>query len=87
TTGERRPNVYRKPFYCHTHRMISTLLERARNEGEIGNIDVNYAAYALLAPFVIDLYLHQRQVLHVSTEQMANGMRQLLFEGLRLKNL
>jgi AcrR family transcriptional regulator len=84
-TGEHRLDIYQNAFYCRLRQAISTLLERARNEGEIGNIDVDYTAYVLLAPLVIDLYLHQRQVLHVPTEQMASGLRQLLFEGLRSK--
>jgi AcrR family transcriptional regulator len=74
-TGTRRMEVYRNPFYSWVHQTIIALLQKAIQQGEAHISDVEYSAYLLFAPLVIDQYLYQRSVLGFSPDRIANGIQ------------
>lgn len=81
--GERRPEMYRSPFYRWLKETVAVLLDRAVEEREIPPLDVEYAADAILAPLNIDLYLFQRHEHGMSTERITQSLSRLVVDGLR----
>lgn len=85
--GARRPEVYRNPFYRQLKEMVTEILGRGIESGEIPeNIDVEYLSDAILAPLNIDLYLFQRRELGMEPERITSSLKNLLLNGLRGKN-
>lgn len=83
--GSRRGEGYRSPFYTWLRETALTLIRQAIAEGEAATLDADATVDALLAPFAIDVYLYQRQTLGLTQEQIVSAMRQLLFDGLRVR--
>ncbi len=74
---------YHSPFYRWLHHMIGTLLERAAAAGECDDLDVPYAADAIMAAISPLLYRHQRRDLGFPPERIMQGLRRLYVDGLR----
>jgi AcrR family transcriptional regulator len=85
-TGQRRTSAYHNPFYRWLRQRVVTLLEEAIEQKELGLLDVEYSADAILAPCAIDLYLYQRYELHFTPQRIVSGLEYLIFQGLRLSN-
>ena len=81
--GERRPEMYRSPFYRWLKETVAVLLGRAIERGEIPPLDVEYVADAILAPLNIDLYLFQRHGRGMSTERINQSLSRFVLDGLR----
>lgn len=80
--GPRRRELYSNPFYSWIRTTNLGLLRRAIDQGEAAPIDAEIAIDIVLAPFAIDLYMHQREVLGYSSAQIIATARQLLLHGL-----
>lgn len=83
-SGGRRIKPFRGPFYIWQHEHITTLLNEAIAQGEIGPLDVAFAADAILAATAPPLYNYQRKELGFSNERIIIGLRRLFVEGLRV---
>lgn len=67
-------------FYDWIRQTIILLLKQARAQNEQIVLDEEYFAYMLLAPFVIDLYLHLRYQLNFTPERIIQSTKQILFD-------
>ncbi len=83
-SGERRTKPFRGPFYLWQHERIMALLEEAIAQREIAQLDVAFAADAILAAVSPLLYNYQRRKLDFSNERIIVGLRRLFVEGLRV---
>ena len=84
--GERRMEMYRNPFYGWLRATAILLLKQATEDGEVRpDLDLEYAADAVLAPLNIDLYLFQRHELGMEQGRMTSALRGLLLDGLRVR--
>lgn len=81
--GARRGEIYRSPAYDWQRLIVATLLRRAVAVGECPAVDVDYLADAILAPLDIDLYLFQRHARGFTPDRITEGLRRLVFAGLR----
>ncbi|HZY65853.1 MAG TPA: TetR/AcrR family transcriptional regulator [Rubrobacteraceae bacterium] len=82
--GARRFGVYRNPFYRWLRTTVIVLLERGVGGGEVpADLDVEYLSDAILAPMNIDLYLFQRQELHMEPVRITSSLWALISDGLR----
>jgi AcrR family transcriptional regulator len=81
-TTQQNDTVYQHPGYDANRLIMLVLLKEAIASGECrADLDVEYAADALLAPLQTGLYVHQRQVLGFSLTRIKAGIRQL-FQGI-----
>ncbi len=80
--GNRRTELYRLPLYRYMQQTVSTLLQKATSQGEIGELDVHYTADAILALLDINLSLYQRQELGFDRQRIVAGLRHLVFHGI-----
>ncbi len=81
--GERRGSLYENPFYVWLHGTVAMLLEQALATGEVAPLDVPLAADMVLAPLMIDLYVHHRRVGGYSPERILATVRRVVLDGLR----
>jgi AcrR family transcriptional regulator len=65
------------------HATIGMLLQQAERNGEVPNLDIPYLVDAILAPLSADLFIYQREVLGFDLERISQGLRQLVFEGIK----
>jgi AcrR family transcriptional regulator len=79
-----RHQAYQNPFYSAVHQRISHLLTKAVAQGETVELDVSFAADAILAAITPTLYDFQRQSRNFSRERILAGMRRLFIDGLRV---
>lgn len=63
------------------HETIGVLLQQARQNGEVGKLDIPYLVDAILAPINADLFIYQRQVLGFDLERISRGLRRLVLYG------
>jgi len=66
------------------HQRISHLLTKAVAQSETVDLDVSFAADAILAAITPPLYDFQRQSRNFSRERILAGMRRLFIDGLRV---
>ncbi len=66
------------------HQRISHLLTKAVAQSETMDLDVSFAADAILAAITPPLYDFQRQSRNFSRERILAGMRRLFIDGLRV---
>ncbi len=70
---------YSQASYDWLRMTMAVLIKEAIASGECRpNLDIDYLADALLAPFQVGLYLHQREVRGFSTERIQAGFEQLM---------
>ena len=70
---------YSQASYDWLRMTMAVLLKEAIVAGECRpNLDIDYLADALLAPFQVGLYLHQREVRGFSAERIKAGFEQLI---------
>jgi AcrR family transcriptional regulator len=79
-----RHEAYQNPFYSAVHQRVSHLLTKAVAQGETVELDVSFAADAILAAIMPPLDDFQRHSRHFSRERILAGMRHLFIEGLRV---
>jgi AcrR family transcriptional regulator len=81
--GARRGKSFRGPFHAWLHERICGLLAEALALGEVADLDIAFAADAILAAVAPPLYQYQRNELGYSCERITAGMRRLFVDGLR----
>lgn len=81
--GPRRGQIYRGPFHTWLHTQISSLLSEAIAQGEVRDLDVEFAAGAILAVTSPALFCHQRLDRGHSVERIVEGTRDLFITRLR----
>lgn len=79
-----RHEAYQNPFYSAVHQRVSHLLTKAVAQRETVDLDVSFAADAILAAIMPPLYDFQRQSRNFSRERILSGMRRLFIDGLRV---
>jgi AcrR family transcriptional regulator len=79
-----RHQAYQNPFYSAVHQRVSHLLTKAVAQRETVDLDVSFAADAILAAIMPPLYDFQRQSRRFSRERILAGMRHLFIDGLRV---
>ena len=74
--ARRRPDGLETPSYQWMRQALRAWLRQAEVAGELREgADIEYLADALLAPLTPDIWLHQRIVLGMSAERLADGLR------------
>lgn len=81
--GERRGAFYHGGPYDWQRLTVLALLRRAVAGGESPTLDAEYLADAVLAPLDIDLYLFQRHERGFTPERILDGLRRLVFDGVK----
>jgi AcrR family transcriptional regulator len=77
--ARRRADGLRSPSYQWMPQALRAWLREAELAGELrDDVDIEYLADALLAPLTPDIWLHQRLVLGMSAERLAEGLQSLV---------
>jgi AcrR family transcriptional regulator len=77
--ARRRPGGLETPSYQWMRQALRAWLRQAEGAGELADgADIEYLADALLAPLTPDIWRHQRIVLGMSSERLAEGLLMLV---------
>lgn len=82
-TGKRQLTQFEHPIFQRLNGIMSTLLLRALERGEIRRIDIPFTATALISALSPDLFLYQQKLHQAGKTQIADGIIRLFVDGIR----
>lgn len=74
---------FHHPIFLYLHKIISDLYSKSIHNGEIVNLHTTLTAHTLVAALSPDLFLHQKNVMGFSKENILAGIRQTYIEGVK----
>lgn len=74
--------IHKKPFFIRLRNILTPLLERAVQNGEIAEIDVTLTVNTILTSLLPDQYLYHRSVLGYTKQQFKDGICRLFIKGI-----
>ncbi|VDC28080.1 TetR/AcrR family transcriptional regulator [Filibacter tadaridae] len=74
---------FHHPIFLYLHKIISDLYTKSINNGEIVKLQTTLTAHTLVAALSPDLFLHQKNVMGFSKEEILAGIRQTYIEGVK----
>lgn len=81
-TDKHNFSLHKKPLFVRLHNLMSPLLNRAVEQGEIRPIDVTLTVNTILASLIPDQYQYHREVLGYTKEQFTEGICRLFVKGI-----
>lgn len=74
---------FNHPIFIYLHKIISDLYAKSIHIGESVNLHTTLTAHTLVAALSPDLFLHQKNVMNFSKEEIIAGIRQTYIEGFK----
>jgi AcrR family transcriptional regulator len=82
-TGKKQLTQFEHPFFRRLNAIMAELLTRAKDSGDLIDIDPQFGATALIAVISPDLYLYQQKVHGSTKEEIIRGIMTLFVTGLQ----
>lgn len=81
--GQKRYLPYKQPIAMRLHKLMSSMLDRAIEQGEATHCDVTLTIHALVSVLAPENYLYYRESLGYDKERFIAGLRRLFIDNLR----